>query len=85
MHLNGSSVAVCFILFVFFHSSVFGIMMLPSRNTTDDMHISTKKQTVYASTSGRRMDAAKGPRERPVYPALCWAADDYAEVRYLYK
>lgn len=38
------------------------------------------KQTVYASTSGRRMDAAKGPRERPVYPAVCWAADDYAEV-----
>lgn len=37
-------------------------------------------QTVYASTSGRRMDADKGPRERPLYPAVCWAADDYAEV-----
>ncbi|XP_060846942.1 uncharacterized protein LOC132926589 isoform X2 [Rhopalosiphum padi] len=36
--------------------------------------------TVYASTSGRRMDAAKGPRERPVYPALCWAVDDFAEA-----
>lgn len=38
------------------------------------------EQTVYASTSGRRMDAAKGPRERPVYPAVCWAVDDFAEV-----
>lgn len=37
-------------------------------------------QTVYASTSGRRMDTDKGPRERSVYPAVCWAADDYAEV-----
>ncbi|VVC45702.1 Hypothetical protein CINCED_3A013429 [Cinara cedri] len=26
------------------------------------------------------MDAAKGPRERLVYPAVCWAADDYAEA-----
>jgi len=39
---------------------------------------------VYASTSGRRMDAAKGPRERPVYPALCWAVDDFAEVGTIY-
>lgn len=30
------------------------------------------------------MDAAKGPRERPVYPALCWAVDDYAEVGVTY-
>lgn len=38
------------------------------------------EQTVYASTSGRRMDADKGPKERSVYPALCWAVDDYADV-----
>lgn len=44
-----------------------------------------QQQTVYASTSGRRMDAAKGPRERLVYPAICWAADDYAEVRTIFK
>lgn len=42
--------------------------------------LSRHVHTVYASTSGRRMDAAKGPRERPVYPALCWAVDDYAEA-----
>jgi hypothetical protein len=42
------------------------------------------EQTVYASTSGRRMDTDKGPRERPVYPAVCWAADDYAEVSILF-
>lgn len=38
------------------------------------------EQTVYASTSGRRMDADKGPKERSVYPSVCWAVDDYADV-----
>jgi len=42
--------------------------------------LSRHVHTVYASTSGRRMDTDKGPRERPVYPAVCWAADDYAEA-----